>query len=176
MPITDPGPWPGPPQDQFATAFGRVFLGPRTHPRRRRTIRGCLTAAGALMIIGAPAAAAAPAPAGEPTPAAAVTVTQTETETVTVTMPPVTETVTVTPPPASRPPAPPKPPRATAMHPPAAPTRTTVAAPPPPPAPPADVYYPNCSAARAVGAAPLYRGEPGYRAGLDRDGDGIACE
>ena len=27
-----------------------------------------------------------------------------------------------------------------------------------------------------AGAAPLYRGEPGYRAALDPDGDGIACE
>lgn len=39
-----------------------------------------------------------------------------------------------------------------------------------------DVYYPNCAAARAAGVAPLRRGDPGYRAGLDRDGDGIACE
>jgi hypothetical protein len=37
-------------------------------------------------------------------------------------------------------------------------------------------YYKNCTAARAAGAAPLHRGEPGYRAGLDRDGDGVACE
>ncbi|ARD42734.1 hypothetical protein B6G06_04365 [Actinomyces gaoshouyii] len=37
-------------------------------------------------------------------------------------------------------------------------------------------YYSNCKEARAAGAAPLYRGEPGYRPGLDRDGDGIACE
>ncbi|MFC0683310.1 excalibur calcium-binding domain-containing protein [Novosphingobium clariflavum] len=37
-------------------------------------------------------------------------------------------------------------------------------------------YYPNCAAARAAGAAPLRRGSPGYRAGLDRDGDGVACE
>nr|BFD96132.1 hypothetical protein KitaXyl93_74920 [Kitasatospora sp. Xyl93] len=39
-----------------------------------------------------------------------------------------------------------------------------------------DAYYANCSAAKAAGAAPLHRGEPGYRAGLDRDGDGTACE
>ena len=39
-----------------------------------------------------------------------------------------------------------------------------------------DVYYPNCAAARKAGAAPIYRGQPGYRPGLDRDGDGIACE
>lgn len=37
-------------------------------------------------------------------------------------------------------------------------------------------YYPNCAAARAAGAAPIRVGEPGYRAGLDRDRDGIACE
>ncbi|WP_244925082.1 excalibur calcium-binding domain-containing protein [Actinomyces bowdenii] len=37
-------------------------------------------------------------------------------------------------------------------------------------------YYPNCAAARAAGAAPLYAGDPGYRSGLDRDNDGIACE
>ena len=37
-------------------------------------------------------------------------------------------------------------------------------------------YYPNCKAARAAGAAPMYKGEPGYRSELDRDGDGIACD
>jgi len=39
-----------------------------------------------------------------------------------------------------------------------------------------DVYYENCSAARDAGAAPIRRGQPGYRAALDRDDDGIACE
>ncbi|XUL94463.1 excalibur calcium-binding domain-containing protein [Streptomyces galilaeus] len=38
------------------------------------------------------------------------------------------------------------------------------------------VYYKDCDAARAAGAAPLYRGDPGYRSELDRDGDGVACE
>jgi hypothetical protein len=42
--------------------------------------------------------------------------------------------------------------------------------------PPRSAYYPNCAAARAAGAAPLYRGQPGYRPALDRDGDGVACE
>lgn len=37
-------------------------------------------------------------------------------------------------------------------------------------------YYANCDAARAAGAAPVLRGEPGYRSGLDRDDDGIGCE
>jgi len=45
-----------------------------------------------------------------------------------------------------------------------------------PPPPQSSVYYPNCKAARAAGAAPIYRGQPGYRPGLDRDGDGVACE
>lgn len=37
-------------------------------------------------------------------------------------------------------------------------------------------YYSNCKAARDAGAAPIYRGQPGYRPELDRDKDGIACE
>lgn len=37
-------------------------------------------------------------------------------------------------------------------------------------------YYPNCAAARAAGAAPLRRGQAGYRPALDRDDDGVACE
>jgi micrococcal nuclease len=36
--------------------------------------------------------------------------------------------------------------------------------------------YRNCAAARAAGAAPLRRGQPGYSARLDADGDGVACE
>jgi hypothetical protein len=35
---------------------------------------------------------------------------------------------------------------------------------------------PNCDAARAVGLASAYRGEPGYWPQHDRDKDGIACE
>jgi hypothetical protein len=37
-------------------------------------------------------------------------------------------------------------------------------------------YYANCTQARAPGAAPIMRGEPGYRPALDRDDDGVACE
>ena len=37
-------------------------------------------------------------------------------------------------------------------------------------------YFPNCSAARAAGAAPVRAGSPGYSRKLDRDGDGIGCE
>lgn len=38
------------------------------------------------------------------------------------------------------------------------------------------VLYRNCAEARAAGAAPLLRGQPGYSPSLDRDGDGKACE
>ena len=40
---------------------------------------------------------------------------------------------------------------------------------------PSVVYYKNCGVALAEGAAPILRGEPGYRSGLDPDGDGVAC-
>jgi len=42
--------------------------------------------------------------------------------------------------------------------------------------PAGDVYYAKCADAWAVGAAPLHRGQPGYRSGLDGDKDGVACE
>ena len=59
-----------------------------------------------------------------------------------------------------------------------APTPTPVPqpVPVPVPAPPAEVYYANCTAARAAGAAPVLAGQPGYGRHLDRDGDGIGCE
>ena len=52
------------------------------------------------------------------------------------------------------------------------PEPTPAPAPAPAPAP----YYANCTAVRAAGAAPLYSYQPGYRSGLDGDGDGVACE
>lgn len=36
--------------------------------------------------------------------------------------------------------------------------------------------FANCSEARAAGAAPVRRGEPGYGSHLDRDNDGVGCE
>jgi hypothetical protein len=36
--------------------------------------------------------------------------------------------------------------------------------------------YRNCAEARAFGAAPVRRGDPGYGPHLDRDNDGIGCE
>lgn len=35
--------------------------------------------------------------------------------------------------------------------------------------------YANCAEVRAAGKAPLYAGQPGYRAELDPDGTGLAC-
>jgi len=74
--------------------------------------------------------------------------------------------------------APVRPPRESSL-----PTRITKPAAQPQPAQPvqqaparSSVYYETCADARAAGAAPLHRGEPGYRPGLDKDGDGVACE
>jgi hypothetical protein len=53
---------------------------------------------------------------------------------------------------------------------------TTTYTPPPAAEAPSSVYYANCSAVRAAGAAPIYAGQPGYSSKLDRDGDGVACE
>jgi hypothetical protein len=36
--------------------------------------------------------------------------------------------------------------------------------------------FANCTAARAAGAAPIKRGDPGYGSRLDRDDDGVGCE
>lgn len=38
------------------------------------------------------------------------------------------------------------------------------------------IFYQNCAAVRAAGAAPIRRGQPGYGSHLDRDNDGVACE
>ena len=38
------------------------------------------------------------------------------------------------------------------------------------------VQYAGCNEVRALGKAPLYAGQPGYRIEMDGDGDGVACE
>ncbi|WP_338758118.1 excalibur calcium-binding domain-containing protein [Nocardia vulneris] len=139
------------------------------------TLRHC---AAALLLIGGISLGAAScgrtpaiAPTVHPTPSstlskpATATPTRTPYTTTSVTTPAIVPSP-VTPPPTTVavpqryvPPAPaPEPP-------------TTPSAPPAP-----STYYANCAVARAAGAAPLHRGEPGYRPGLDRDGDGVACE
>ncbi|MBF6048295.1 hypothetical protein GO001_24290 [Streptomyces sp. NRRL B-1677] len=44
------------------------------------------------------------------------------------------------------------------------------------PEPPAGTGFANCAEATAAGKAPLRKGEDGYSAQLDTDGDGVACE
>ncbi|WP_019145999.1 GmrSD restriction endonuclease domain-containing protein [Aeromicrobium massiliense] len=46
----------------------------------------------------------------------------------------------------------------------------------PTPATDGTVLFGSCADARAAGAAPVRRGDPGYGPHLDRDGDGRACE
>jgi len=41
---------------------------------------------------------------------------------------------------------------------------------------PAETYFKSCAEVRAAGKAPILKGQDGYRSGLDRDGDGTACE
>ena len=53
--------------------------------------------------------------------------------------------------------------------------------PPPVPGPqaapaPAAAPFANCAEARAAGATPVRRGDPGYGGHLDGDGDGVGCE
>ncbi|MET3811346.1 DUF1524 domain-containing protein [Arthrobacter sp. UYEF3] len=81
---------------------------------------------------------------------------------------------------SEQPPAPAPAPAVAAAPDAAAPPAPVAPAPAPAPVPvapaPAAVYYANCTAVRAAGAAPIRRGQPGYSSKLDRDGDGIACE
>jgi hypothetical protein len=70
----------------------------------------------------------------------------------------------------------PAPPPTPAPAPAPAPKPAPAPVPAPVPAPAPSVYYDNCTAARAAGAAPVRVGQPGYGTHLDRDGDGIGCE
>ncbi len=117
----------------------------------------------ALGVVAGLAACGAPAE-----PAAVVTETQVETRTRTETIEPTVDATTAAP--ATVAPAI----EVTTKAP--KPRKTKRATPKPTKTKKKSVYYANCAAARAAGAAPLYAGEPGYRAGLDRDGDGVACE
>jgi hypothetical protein len=102
----------------------------------------------------APTATASPSPSDSDTPS------PTPATTTAPPTPVAAVTSAVPPPPQVHVPAP-------AAKPAPAPARTT---------PAAGVYYVNCTAVRAAGKAPLYRGQPGYRPALDRDNDGVACE
>lgn len=117
--------------------------------------------------------------AAQPTPVPTATPAPTSTPAPTATPMPTATAVPTTPPAPTATPPPP-----TAVPPTAVPvaTATPIPAPPtpipPPPtlAPAPAVSYANCTAVRNAGAAPIYRGQPGYGSHLDRDGDGIACE
>lgn len=98
----------------------------------------------------------------------APTTTSTPTTTTTTAAPPTTSTA----PPTTQPPPPPP----TTQAPPPPPPTTQAPPPPPPTTQAVSTYYENCSAAKAAGAAPVYRGDPGYGSHLDRDDDGVGCE
>ncbi|MFB7859408.1 excalibur calcium-binding domain-containing protein [Rhodococcus qingshengii] len=86
--------------------------------------------------------------------------------TITVKAPSSTVPVTTTAAPivtSSEVPAPPAGPAPKATAPPAAPKAPTV-------------KYSSCADVKKAGAAPLYKGDPGYSTSLDRDEDGVACE
>jgi hypothetical protein len=57
-----------------------------------------------------------------------------------------------------------------------APPQTQPPATQPPATQPSRGAYANCTEARNAGAAPVYRGDPGYGSHLDRDNDGVGCE
>ena len=136
-----------------------------------------LVAGAALM----PATTPTPVPAASPAAATGAIATSTVTSTVRSTT---TTTVTVAPTSTSSAQAAP-----VAAEPEPAPASTVASEPTYAPAPaqtyapapvaepvPQSASYANCSEARAAGAAPIYRGEPGYASKLDRDNDGVACE
>lgn len=87
--------------------------------------------------------------------------------------------VVVVPAPRPAPQAAPAPPPASRPAPAPAPRPAPAPAPPPPPPPPPSsggVYYQNCDAVRAAGAAPIRPGDPGWEPKFDRDKDGIGCD
>lgn len=152
---------------------------PLTPVNRRWPVVGSTAAAlflGSIALM--PATEPAPTPVSTPV-AATSTVTSTARVTASTTVTPTPTSTTESPAPAATAavepvavePAPATP--APAPQPTYAPEPTYA----PPPAPVhQSAYYPNCSAVRAAGAAPLYRGQPGYASKLDRDNDGVACE
>lgn len=127
--------------------------------RRTRWVQGSIIAASTVIIIVASIKLAA-------SPARA-------TDQIT---PTIVTTVFVSPAPSTAPPAPVEEP-APAVSSTPAPTLTSTPTPIPTPASsPVVVSYQNCSEVWAVHGGPIHRGEPGYSADLDRDGDGTGCE
>jgi hypothetical protein len=157
--MTTPAPYVPPPA---ATRIRR----PKLYQRRWVQVTGGLLVA--LVLIGSFAsdsgAAGQRVTGAKAFPAPTVTVTVTAHPTVTVTAAPrAASTATADARPA---------PRVTAPHPTGRPTGRatggTATAP--------SAYFASCAAAQRAGAAPLSRGRAGYRPGLDRDRDGVACD
>jgi outer membrane biosynthesis protein TonB len=163
-----------------------VLAGLRSWPRSAKVTVAVLGAWALLMTTAAIGAAAGDAdPQGvraagsveatvpSTTAAPATTTTTTAPATTTTTAAPTTTAPPTTAAPTTTAPPPPPPPTtaAPAPQPVAAPAPATTQAPAP-----AAVYYANCDAARAAGAAPVRTGDPGYGSHLDRDGDGVGCE
>jgi len=134
---------------------------------------------GGLFVLGLIGAATGEEPEDTATRSAGATAESTTTTTVvptttpapTTTVPPTTLPVVTAPPPTAPPVTEPPPP----------PPTVAPAPPPPPPSPEPEPEAPsasfaNCDAARAAGAAPVHRGDPGYGPHLDRDDDGVGCE
>ncbi|WP_255574133.1 excalibur calcium-binding domain-containing protein [Austwickia sp. TVS 96-490-7B] len=164
--------------------YGRYGGESTSHRAKRIGIVGAFAVLGLVSCVSLSQGAGEQRPgqvaAATPSAAQTVTVTSTATVTSTVTMSP---TMTASSAAAS-----------TTSAAPAAPAPAASEAPAPAPAPdeeadsqggghsganqqhPSGVYYRSCKEARAAGAAPIRRGQPGYRSGLDRDNDGIACE
>ena len=198
-PITVPTTAAGALSGPVAVADPTTTVPPAAPAKRRWTRKriGILAGAG-IVAIAAIAAANTPTPVPTTNPAstlAVTTITLTTTSVTTSATSATTSAPTTTPPPTAPPP--------TTLPPPAVTQATTIApaVPTPDAAPPTvgpadatsaavapqpvvstpkttalSTYYANCAAARTAGATPLHRGDPGYRSGLDRDGDGVACE
>ncbi|MGW6719388.1 excalibur calcium-binding domain-containing protein [Streptomyces sp. NPDC054995] len=139
---------------------------PDEPPAKRRRLRGCLMVVGiavvAMLALGAILEACGPSDSEKPEPGV-TTPSQTESSD-SFSVPPSPPEPEDTPPPQEE--------NDDQWTPGSAPPTETEGS----SEPPEGVYYENCDAARAAGAAPLLRGDPGYREELDREGDGVACE
>lgn len=180
--------WPQPPKgwkfwvnERGGRALGPVGVYGSTS--RGRVVAGATAGGVAVVTLLAMVAtdSSASSASGEPIASATITATATTTVTagseVTTTVTPQPRVVTVRPTPlpratvtvTKRVPFASTPRKATTTEPTSEPVETSEP-------PSTDAYYANCSAARAAGVAPLHTGDPGYRSGLDRDHDGVACE
>lgn len=157
---------------------------------RQRTVVRSASAVLAIAVCGGLAGCGVPSvadDAGSPTPAPSPTATASPSPTPTPSPTPSptprpTPTPTPSPIPTTQAPPSESPAPAATQEPEPTPEATTqagggAAAPAPAEEPKQEsTYFPNCKKAKESGAAPLHRGDPGYREELDRDGDGVACE